>query len=377
MEIELREPHPILIPRSMKIKAAVVDFGTSREYNFLIKGVQTYGEIEDDYENPEMVFYSCFGAEHLKYHDAVKVFICDENVYPDFNQCDYAIGSVRMECGDRYLWLPPCFSTYLNRELPQLPELEDHMAERKFCSFIYSQDIIGKGAALRKAFCQELMQYKHVDCPGIILHNMDAPELAKRNDAANWNESKIKFLSQYKFNIAFENSSAPGYITEKLMDAYLANTVPIYFGSEGNVLPFPKESMICANDYPDFKSLIQRVREVDSDNTVYMNMLAANPLRNNMKIDPQEQLNTFLSNIFNKKEKLYEKDSLKVSDAHRLVRCIGKNSIDIKLQMIVIALKAAYARFILKDPVRRQKLGIAWHQMKYALSDIAALSDNR
>lgn len=66
MEIELRETHPILIPRSMKIKAAVVDFWTSREINFLINGVQTFREIEDDYENQEIVFYSRFGAEHLK-----------------------------------------------------------------------------------------------------------------------------------------------------------------------------------------------------------------------------------------------------------------------------------------------------------------------
>lgn len=184
---------------NMKIKGAVVDFGTSRALNILVKGVESFCKIEDNANAPDFVLYSCFGAAHLKYKKAVKIFMCDENVYPDFNQCDYAIGSVRLDC-ERYLWFPPCFSTYLNRELPQLPQLDKSMARRKFCSFIYSQCGIGEGSIMRKNFCEELMRlYKHVDCPGRILHNMDAPELAIRENAAQWNASKIEFLSKYKF----------------------------------------------------------------------------------------------------------------------------------------------------------------------------------
>jgi hypothetical protein len=43
-------------------------------------------------------------------------------------------------------------------------------------------------------------------------------------------KAKVDFLRAYKFVIAFENSSSPGYNTEKLTDAIEADCVPIYWG---------------------------------------------------------------------------------------------------------------------------------------------------
>ena len=43
---------------------------------------------------------------------------------------------------------------------------------------------------------------------------------------------KLKIISNHKFNIAFENSSYPGYVTEKITDAFIANTIPIYWGDK-------------------------------------------------------------------------------------------------------------------------------------------------
>lgn len=43
-------------------------------------------------------------------------------------------------------------------------------------------------------------------------------------------ERKKKFLSDYKFTIAFENYVYPGYQTEKLFDAMQVNSIPIYCG---------------------------------------------------------------------------------------------------------------------------------------------------
>lgn len=249
------------------------------------------------------------------------------------------------------------------------------MARRKFCSFIYSQCGIGEGSIMRKNFCEELMRlYKHVDCPGRILHNMDAPELAIRENAAQWNASKIEFLSKYKFNIAFENSSTPGYITEKLMDAYLANTVPIYFGSAGNISPFPKESIIYVNDYDDFDSLIAKIKEIDNNDEAYMRMLAANPLRNNMQIKANETFEAFLRPILEKKRATFEKDPLMVSDAHRLIRLGGKSPLGIRFRMFLLAMKAIYAQFISRAPAHRRALGMAYWQLKYALDDAKELS---
>lgn len=43
-------------------------------------------------------------------------------------------------------------------------------------------------------------------------------------------------MRRYKFTIAFENQSYPGYVTEKIADALMAGTVPIYWGAR----MFPK-----------------------------------------------------------------------------------------------------------------------------------------
>ena len=41
---------------------------------------------------------------------------------------------------------------------------------------------------------------------------------------------KQAFLRDYKFTIAFENESHPGYTTEKIVEPMLADSIPIYWG---------------------------------------------------------------------------------------------------------------------------------------------------
>ena len=51
-------------------------------------------------------------------------------------------------------------------------------------------------------------------------------------------------LAPYRYSIAFENTFAPYYFTEKLMDCFVAETMPIYFGSPSIGQFFPPESML-------------------------------------------------------------------------------------------------------------------------------------
>lgn len=43
--------------------------------------------------------------------------------------------------------------------------------------------------------------------------------------------SKIDILRRYRYSLVMENQRQPGYITEKLLDAVAAETVPIYWGA--------------------------------------------------------------------------------------------------------------------------------------------------
>lgn len=57
-------------------------------------------------------------------------------------------------------------------------------------------------------------------------------------------DDKWDGLSQYKYSIAIENGSYPGYFTEKLLDNLLAGCVTFYWGAPDIHRYFPKELVI-------------------------------------------------------------------------------------------------------------------------------------
>ena len=85
----------------------------------------------------------------------------------------------------------------------------------KFCNFIYSH----QGCRDRENFYRLLSEYRRIDSPGAVFNNM--PGLSARRDR-DWFGEKVEFMRPYKFSIVFENSSYPGYTTEKLLSAMLA-----------------------------------------------------------------------------------------------------------------------------------------------------------
>src|SRR6185312_6089937 len=96
-----------------------------------------------------------------------------------------------------------------------------------------------------EAFFKQLSAYKKVDAPGRSMNSMPGIDIGGGN---KWT-TKRQFLSPYKFTIAFENDIFPGYQTEKLYDAMMADTIPIYCGDPfvGDV--FNTKSFLNAADY--------------------------------------------------------------------------------------------------------------------------------
>lgn len=68
----------------------------------------------------------------------------------------------------------------------------------------------------------------------------------------NWPKRKAEILANYSFNLCFENTIAPNYVTEKIWDSIGNYCLPIYFGKGTNIYKlFPKDSFI---DYSNFDS---------------------------------------------------------------------------------------------------------------------------
>jgi len=238
--------------------------GHNVKSDFLYQILTEKYDIILDSKNPDYVIFSCFGNEHLKFDKAIKIYVLGENLNPDFNFADYAIAFDYLEFGDRYfrlpLWrwcLPPMQENHPRQYYKKLAQ-----DKQKFCNFIYSN---GSGAApQRKAFLDLLSQrYKRVDSGGRYLNNIGGAVA-----------DKISWQRDYKFSISFENSSQPGYATEKIIDALIANTIPIYWGDPSLSQHLNPKRFINVHDFNSFDAVIEEVKRLDENEEAYIDMLA-------------------------------------------------------------------------------------------------------
>ena len=72
-----------------------------------------------------------------------------------------------------------------------------------------------------------------------------------------------------------DSSSTPGYCTEKLIDAYTAGTVPIYWGDSTVGLDFNTSAFVNCHDYPRFEDVVERIIELDRVEEAFMQVYQA------------------------------------------------------------------------------------------------------
>lgn len=76
------------------------------------------------------------------------------------------------------------------------------------------------------------------------------------------NDGKIPLISKYKYCLAFENSSAPGYITEKIFDCFQAGVVPVYTGAENITKYIPSNTFINAGKFATYLDLTEMLKTI-------------------------------------------------------------------------------------------------------------------
>ena len=277
-----RQRQLLSIPANQPIKVKFTDFHQTFSYHnpSVVTGLfdKYYNICVSD--DPDFLFYSVLGNEHEKY-DCTKIFTTVENRHNyldyngnqsrngirqiDFRECDFAISHYYLE-DPRHYRMPLYFRIEGFEGIKKLKKnnnIEEIIKRKtKFCCFVYSN----KTAVRRINFFKKLNDYKRVDSAGKVLNNMGF--LAPRGGKF------FEFLRQYKFIITFENSSTPGYTTEKMFWPMLVRAIPIYWGNPWIDREFNSASFINCHDYASDEKVIARVIELDNNEELYREVLA-------------------------------------------------------------------------------------------------------
>ena len=77
-------------------------------------------------------------------------------------------------------------------------------------------------------------------------------------------DAKVHVIAGYKFALCFENNTTePGYISEKILDCFCARCVPIYYGWEGAAGYFPPDTWIDLRKFRNLTELARYVAGID------------------------------------------------------------------------------------------------------------------
>jgi GR25 family glycosyltransferase involved in LPS biosynthesis len=137
----------------------------------------------------------------------------------------------------------------------------DEIADKsKFCAFV----VTNPRQPMRNNAFHWLSEYKKVDSAGRLFNNLGEGLFAGLGGGGG-ELIKHEFLRGYKFCLAYENESAPGYTTEKWLHAKAAGCIPIYWGDPKVERDFDMDGCIDARGVTTSAELIDLVKKVDTN----------------------------------------------------------------------------------------------------------------
>lgn len=224
-------------------------------------------------DEPDFMFCADFwyGAHRfdLNKMDCVRIGYTGENDNADFSSYDYYIGFEHIGYPDRYFRCP---NLLFDCDLSDWQPLEDVAAfaasKTRFCNFCFSHP---SESGAREAMVRLLSDYKTVDCFGPFLNN--TPEGPRRISRAE----KAEVVAASRFTICCESTSRPGFVTEKIWEAFKNHSVPIYYGDETVTAIFNPKAFVNMHDFASFEEAAAFVKRLDADEEAYRAMLAQPP----------------------------------------------------------------------------------------------------
>jgi len=254
------------------MKISFADFWDGFDYNNnffrdLILSIDNSYNFIPFSNDTDILIYSCFGKSHNKVSSKVKkIFYTGENLLPNYNDCQYSLTFDFDSYNGKNIRLPLWIlqidwfnkRNYTNPQyVIPLEYIKANPLTRKnkdkFCCIVFNSR-----SPHRWEIIEKLGKYKKVDCYGKPFGNWFYGE-----------DNKLKTISDYKFNICFENSISPGYYTEKMIHAKTAGCLPLYWADNGCEKDFNKNSFLNLYNFNNLDEFIEKIIELDKDDLAY------------------------------------------------------------------------------------------------------------
>lgn len=245
-------------------------------------------------ESDKLAFFSVFGPRwfvNFFPNSYKKVFFTGENVHSPIAKshqvyADNCVNNVNLSLGFDYLDHPnylrfPLWMMYLvpynatfedvknTIEKINNPEHRLNSERTRFACLIASHDLNG----IRTKITDALEKISSVTYAGAFRKNTSELQ-------TDFNNDKLAYLRNFKFNICPENSSEKGYVTEKIVDAFRSGNIPIYWGGaeRNSVEPeiFDKNSYVYC-DFNNLQGLIDEVSYLHSNPKAYEEFVQIRP----------------------------------------------------------------------------------------------------
>jgi hypothetical protein len=244
-------------------------------YEYLLKrSLKCRFNWVDSVNDADIVFTSVFGSQ---YSDPCKtILISAEHQSPQLSRCSYSLSFDTDDWLGRNCYCPywynrlkwPDFnkkphpieiSSHTSFE-PQISidsllstrKLDFELEDKQFCALV-----AGNPDPLRINLFNLLSTYKEVAGYGNLFGNP-------------WRKPKHYLLNKFKFCLCPENCLSPGYITEKIFDAWSCSTIPIYYGpSDLQSFNINPNAIINYHDFDSALNFLDFIRHIDSSEVTY------------------------------------------------------------------------------------------------------------
>lgn len=161
----------------------------------------------------------------------------------------------------------------------------------------------GNDSEGRNIFIEELNKKVEIDYAGHYKNNVN------RVEDSHCSPGFIDFVSKYKIIITMENSKNDNYITEKILEGFAANTIPVYWGADNVGDYFNKERFINVKSFnmDDMNEAIDKIISILNNDELFIETINKPIYANNYCPLTLTDISRNIQNLLHIENKQYKK----------------------------------------------------------------------